>query len=111
MATQPGSGYEPVDITRLIAIGGSPRAAQALVMTAKVLAMIDGRYHASIEDVIRVAPAVLRHRLVRTFEAETDGRSVDQIIDQLLEALPVDDERPDSLRLIPEVLRGKDGVA
>ncbi|MEE2682053.1 MAG: MoxR family ATPase [Planctomycetota bacterium] len=111
LATQPGSGYEPMDLSRLIAIGGSPRAAQALVMTAKVLAMIDGRYHASVEDVIRVAPAVLRHRLVRTFEAETDGRSVDQIVGQLLEALPVDDDRPDSLRLVPEALRGTGGVS
>ena len=109
LATQPGSGYQALDITRLIAIGGSPRAAQALVMTSKVLAMIDGRYHASVNDVIRVAPAVLRHRLVRTFEAETDGRSVDQIVRQLLDALPVDDDRPDSLRLVPEALRGGGG--
>ena len=85
LATQPGSGCEPIDITRLIAIGGSPRAAQALVLTSKVLAMIDGRYHASIEDVIRIAPAVLRHRLVRTFEAETDRRSVDEIVGMLIE--------------------------
>ena len=111
LATQPGSGYEPIDLTRLIAIGGSPRAAQALVMTAKVLAMIDGRYHASVEDVIRVAPAVLRHRLVRTFEAETDGHSVDDIVGQLLDALPVDADRPDSLRLVPEALRGEEGHA
>ena len=48
-------------------------------------------------------------RLVRTFEAETDGRSVDEIVRQLLDALPVDDDRPDALRLVPEVLRGEGG--
>ena len=111
LATQPGSGCEPIDITRLIAIGGSPRAAQALVLTSKVLAMIDGRYHVSIEDVIRIAPAVLRHRLVRTFEAETDRRSVDEIVDMLIEALPVDDRREEGLRLVPESLRGEGGAA
>ena len=111
LATQPGSGYEPIDISRLIAIGGSPRAAQALVLTSKVLAMIDGRYHASIEDVMRIAPAVLRHRLVRTFEAETDQRSVDEIVGMLIDGLPVDEQREDGLRLVPGSLRGEGGAA
>jgi MoxR-like ATPase len=110
LATQPGSGHETIDLSRLISIGASPRAAQALVLTSKVLAMIDGRYHVSISDVTRVAKPVLRHRLIRTFEAETDGRSVDEIIDLVLESVPVDPNRTDPLRLVPEALRGGEGV-
>ena len=64
----------------MIAVGASPRAAQSLVLTAKVLAMIDGRYHVSARDVARMAVPVLRHRLLRSFEAETDRRSVDEIV-------------------------------
>jgi MoxR-like ATPase len=110
LATQPGSGHETIDLSRLISVGASPRAAQALVLTSKVLAMIDGRYHVSISDVSRVARPVLRHRLIRTFEAETDGRSVDEIIDLVLESVPVDPDRTEPFRLVPEALRGAEGV-
>ncbi len=110
LAPQPGRPDAPLDVTRLISIGGSPRAAQAMVMTAKVLAMIDGRYHVAIADVMRVAPPVLRHRLVRTFEAETDGHTTDRIIQRLLEVLPRDDDRPEAMRLLPTILRGEHRV-
>lgn len=111
LATQPGSGHETIDLTKLISVGASPRAAQALVLTAKVLAMIDGRYHVSTSDVARVAQPVLRHRIVRTFEAETDGHSADAIIDRILESVPLDPDRSDAVRLVPGVLRGEGGAA
>ena len=76
----------------------------------EVLAMIDGRYHASIRDVARMAAPVLRHRLVRTFEAETDGRSVEDIIEAVLESLPVDPERNEPLRLMPDALTGEERI-
>ena len=109
LATHPGGEHQPEALRRTIAVGASPRAAQALVLVAKVLAMIDGRYHASISDVVRMARPVLRHRLVRTFEAETDGRSVDDLVDAVLAELPVDPERGDPLRLIPGALTGGEG--
>ena len=78
---------------------------------SKVLAMIDGRYHVSTSDVARVAQPVLRHRIVRTFEAETDGHSTDAIIDRILESVPLDPDRSDAVRLVPGVLRGEGGAA
>ena len=109
LASQPGSGHCPEDIERLIAIGASPRAAQALILCAKVLAMIDGRYHASIEDVAAIAIPVLRHRITRTFEAETDNRQVEEIIRHLIASVPVDPERTEPVRIIPSLLTGRKG--
>jgi MoxR-like ATPase len=108
LATHPDGPYQPESLRRVIAVGASPRAAQSLVLTAKVLAMIDGRYHASISDVIRMAAPVLRHRLVRTFEAETDGRSVDDIVKTVIDSVPVDPDRNEPVRLIPSVLSGQE---
>ena len=107
LSTHPYGEYQPRELDRTIAVGASPRAAQALVLSAKVLAMIEGRYHASIHDVVRMARPVLRHRLVRTFEAETDGRSTDDIIDAILEHVPVDPDRATPVRLIPGALSGE----
>ena len=106
LATHPDGPYQPESLRRVIAVGASPRAAQSLVLTAKVLAMIDGRYHASIRDVARMAAPVLRHRLVRTFEAETDGRSVDDIVQAVIDSVPVDPDRNEPVRLIPGALSG-----
>ena len=109
LSSQPGSDHCPEDVDRMISIGASPRAAQSLILCAKVIAMIDGRYHASIEDVIRIAVPVLRHRIVRTFEAETDNRQVEEIIRHLLETVPVDPDRSDPIRMIPSAMLGKGG--
>ena len=106
LATHPDGDHQPESLRRVIAVGASPRAAQSLVLTAKVLAMIDGRYHASIKDVIRMAAPVLRHRLVRTFEAETDGRSVDDIVQTVIDSVPIDPDRNEPMRLIPSALSG-----
>lgn len=107
LASQPGSGHCPEDVERMISVGASPRAAQALILCAKVLAMIDGRYHASIEDVVRIAVPVLRHRIVRTFEAETDNRRVEEIVTRLVETVPVDPDRSEPFRMIPSAMIGK----
>jgi len=64
--------------------GAGPRASQYLVVGAKAHAAINGKYSPDIEDVKAVAPAVLRHRIVRNYKAEAEGISVDAIIDKLL---------------------------
>ena len=97
MSTHPGGAFEVPAFRHYIQIGASPRAAQALVSTARVLAIMDGRYAASIEDVRKVALPVLRHRIIRTFEAEADGIDADQIVEGLLERVPVDPEHPEDL--------------
>ena len=73
-------------------LGASPRAAQALALTAKVRALLDGRYNVSFEDVRRVYLPALRHRIIVNFEAQAEGIQPDQILLELLEQVPEKDE-------------------
>ncbi len=95
LATHPDGEFEIPEFRHYIRIGASPRAAQALVATAKVVALMDGRYAASLDDVRRVALPALRHRLVRTFEAEADGVDADEIVCGVLERVPADADHPE----------------
>ncbi|HMS03825.1 MAG TPA: AAA family ATPase, partial [Gemmatimonadaceae bacterium] len=61
-----------------------PRAGQALVLGAKATALLDGRVVPAPEDVVTIARPVLRHRVLRNFQAEADGVDVDAILDALL---------------------------
>ena len=90
LATLPEHPDFPEPLRRHIRMGASPRGAQALIMAAKVLAVADGRFAASIEDIRRVAPAALRHRLGLTFEAGTDGVRGSDVVRALLREVPVD---------------------
>jgi MoxR-like ATPase len=73
---------------KYIRIGVSPRGAQALITGAKVKALIDGRYAAGFKDVIATAPSALRHRIMRSFEAEAEGVTTDDIVQRLIEFVP-----------------------
>jgi len=64
--------------------GAGPRASQFLVIGAKCNALIKGKYSPDIEDVKSVAPAILRHRLVRNYKAEAENVTVDNIILELM---------------------------
>lgn len=92
LATHPGGAFQPESIRDMIAIGVSPRGAQALINAAKVVALMHGRYGVSIEDVRSIAHVTLRHRIVRTFEAESDRVDVDELITAIIESLPRGDE-------------------
>lgn len=72
-----------------IALGASPRAAIHLIELAKAIAALDGRDYLLPDDVKRIAPPVLRHRLVIRAEADLEGISVDQVIADVLGAVPV----------------------
>ncbi|WP_245803931.1 AAA family ATPase [Geothermobacter hydrogeniphilus] len=72
----------------LIAHGISPRGSIALARAAKALAFIRGRSYVVPDDLYSIAHPVLRHRLLLSYEAEADGHTPDQIIDQLLKTLP-----------------------
>jgi MoxR-like ATPase len=67
-----------------VAVGASPRASIFMVRAARARALLDGRRFATPHDVKRVAPDVLRHRLILSYEAEADGVSADAVIDALL---------------------------
>ena len=79
----------PDFVTKWVAYGASVRAAQYLILGGKARAVTEGRYHVSFEDIRALAHPVLRHRVLLNFHAESEGITSDQIVDQLLEAVPV----------------------
>ena len=84
MATQPGV-KGAADITnRYIRYGSSPRGAQALIECGRVLALMRGRLHLSTEDVAKVAPGVLRHRIILNFDAHADGETTETVLNKIL---------------------------
>ncbi len=87
-ATRPGDPAARPDIRRWLSWGAGPRACQSLLLGAKARALLDGRPSASFDDIRAVAKPVLRHRMVASFTAESEGVSTDAIIDSLLESLP-----------------------
>jgi MoxR-like ATPase len=78
-----------VKIKDLLLFGASPRASLALKIGAKAHAFLAGRVYVSPDDIKQIAPDILRHRLRRTYEAEAEAISSDDIIHQILEAIPV----------------------
>jgi len=81
--TRPNSEFAPANIKRLLNWGAGPRASQFLILGAKCHAVINGKYSPDIEDVRAIAKPILRHRIVRSYHAEADGLSTDDIIEQL----------------------------
>jgi MoxR-like ATPase len=82
-----GDGAPP--FSKWVAYGASVRAAQYLILGGKARAISEGRYHVSFEDIRALSHPVLRHRVLLNFHAESEGITSDQIIDQLLEIVPV----------------------
>ena len=88
-STRPASNGEAPDyIKKWIRWGASPRASQHLILAGRARAACQGRFIVACEDVAALAPLVLRHRLIRTFQADAEGKSTDDIIAQLLEDVP-----------------------
>jgi MoxR-like ATPase len=85
-STRPTAKESPDWLRGLVRYGAGPRASQFLVLAAKARAALEGRPCAEVRDVNRAAPGVLRHRLVTTFEAESEGIRPDAIIERLLGA-------------------------
>jgi MoxR-like ATPase len=88
LTTHPGRENGLKDVDRYIRVGVSPRGAQTLVSAAKVMALIEGRYAASFHDIATAAYPALRHRIIRSFEAEAEGVTTDDIIARLLSHVP-----------------------
>ena len=89
-ATRPKSDDAPDFIRKYLTWGAGPRACQALLIGAKANALLDGRVHVSNEDIRYVAFPVLRHGLVTSFAAESDGVSTDNIVEKLFEVIDED---------------------
>jgi MoxR-like ATPase len=86
MATQPGTEFTHPLATKYIRYGSSPRGAQALVECGRALALIRGRWNLAIDDIIEVAPAVLRHRVILNFDAHADGQTPETVLTRIIQA-------------------------
>jgi MoxR-like ATPase len=87
LATHPEQPKAPDSTRRFVRYGASPRALQAVILLAKVVAALDGRYHVSKADVEAVALIALRHRIILNFEGQSARRKPDDIIRDVLEAV------------------------
>ncbi|MBE5942899.1 MAG: MoxR family ATPase [Lachnospiraceae bacterium] len=87
VATHPEHKDAPEVTKKYVANGASPRAAQAIVKTAKARAFMEGRYNVAFEDVQFVAFPALRHRLALNFEAISDGVSADDVVRKIMESV------------------------
>src|SRR5438874_1992541 len=84
MASHPEHELTAPMAKQFVRYGSSPRGAQAIILAAKLRAILDGRYHVAREDVRAVAPMALRHRLILNFEGQADGVPTDAVIANVL---------------------------
>ena len=87
-ASDPSQPDAAPSARRLLRYGAGVRGAQAMLLAAKVVALMRGRAHVSFTDLERVAGPALRHRMIPSFEAEADGTTTDAILTKLLEEVP-----------------------
>ena len=88
LATREPSRYGLADLREFISFGASPRASLGLVAAGRALALMRGRTYVLPQDVFDVAPDILRHRLVLTYEALARDVSVDNVLGRLLATVP-----------------------
>jgi MoxR-like ATPase len=88
LATHPRGQFATPLVNQFLRFGASPRAAQTLVLGAKVKALLAGRASVAVDDIKAVALPALRHRVLLNFEAEAEGRGADEIITNILETVP-----------------------
>lgn len=83
--TRPGHADSHKAANDYIAWGAGPRASQFMILGAKCHALLKGKYSPDIEDVIAIAPSVLRHRIVKNYKAEAEGVSMKELINKLMQ--------------------------
>jgi len=84
-AARPGEGGD--DVTKHVAWGPGPRAAQALMLAARARALVDGRLAPSLDDLAALAEPVLKHRMALTFAARAEGWTISSVVAKLTERL------------------------
>ncbi len=90
MATHPQGELATPMVNQFLRFGASPRAAQALVLAGKVRALLEGRANVSVEDVRTAVLPAMRHRCLLNFEGEAEGKTTDEILQNIVETLPAD---------------------
>ncbi|MDX2087956.1 MAG: MoxR family ATPase [Kofleriaceae bacterium] len=86
LATHPENPEATAKSKQFLRYGASPRGLQAVILAAKIHALLEGRYAVSIDDIRHVASPALRHRLILNFEGEAEGVKADAIIAEILKA-------------------------
>ena len=90
LATHPDGDLAPPIVNQFLRFGASPRAAQTLVLAGKVRALLDARGNVSIDDIRSAAMPAMRHRCLLNFEGEAEGKTTDEVIQNILDTLPAD---------------------
>jgi MoxR-like ATPase len=88
LATHPDGADAPDIAKRFVRYGSSPRGAQSVLLAAKIRALFDARFAASVDDIRAVVHAALRHRVLLNFEGEAEGIKTDQVIDAVVANIP-----------------------
>jgi MoxR-like ATPase len=86
LATHPENPEATPQSKKFMRYGASPRGLQAVILAAKIRALLEGRYAVSIDDIRHVAPPALRHRMIMNFEGEAEGIEQDAILAEILKA-------------------------
>jgi MoxR-like ATPase len=90
LATHPEQPLATAQTRKYVRYGASPRGLQAIILGAKIKAILDERYHVAREDIRTMALPVLRHRLILNFEGQAEGISTDAVIENIVQELPED---------------------
>jgi MoxR-like ATPase len=88
LATHPDNARATPMVKRYVRYGVSPRGAQAIILGAKIRALMEGRLNVAFDDVRAVALQALRHRIILNFEAEAGGTTADDVLKALLDDVP-----------------------
>jgi MoxR-like ATPase len=90
-ATHPDQADAPQIVRRNVRFGASPRGMQAMILAAKIGALLDGRYNVAYDDIRQMALSALRHRLILNFEAGAEGITADAVIGAIVNEIKQDD--------------------
>ena len=90
LATHPGGDLATPQVERFFRMGASPRAAQTLVLAGKVNALREGRDSVEVSDIKKAVLPAMRHRCIMNFEAEAEGMTTDQVLQNILDTLPAE---------------------
>src|SRR5713226_418517 len=85
LATHPDQEDVPEKVRSFVRYGASPRGLQALIMTSRVRALLEGRFNVSMEDIKEVAYPALRHRLILNFDGLAEGITPEEIIETIIQ--------------------------
>ena len=94
LATHPRGQFAVPMVNQFLRFGASPRAAQTLILGAKVRALLAGRTHVAVEDIRAGVFPAMRHRCLLNFEGEAEGKTTDEILTNIVETMPADARVP-----------------